>query len=228
MLSIIIPSLNEESYLAECLKAIYASVFVADLEVIVVDGGSIDQTVEIAKRFHVKVLRSKVRSRAIQMNLGSKRANGSQLIFLHSDVLVPKGFDSSINETLQKFEFGCFAYDFRSNSKLLRMMTIPNRKKGRFTGGGDQGFFIRKDAFESLGGFDESFAIMEDFDLKDRALKKGFNYKVVSNRHLKVSARKYEHNAFLRVWVANVIAFIMYTAKIDSRRIAMFYKGILR
>lgn len=228
MLSIIIPTYNEEKCLGICIKAILENCAGVNHEIIVVDGGSCDNTLSIARQLGANVFQSNVLCRAVQMNIGAKNAKGTQLLFLHSDVTVPVGYANAISDVLDQTDFGFFAYDFKSNRRLLKLMTIPNARKGRFTGGGDQGLFIRPESFNAIGGFDENMAIMEDFDLKDRALKKGFNYQIISKIKLKVSARKYENNSFLRVWIANTIAFIMYMIKTDSRRIAKFYTGMLR
>ncbi len=228
MLSIIIPTLNEEKCLKNCLQAVFDNSDNSEFEILVVDGGSKDGTIEIATLFGVKIIKSKIASRAHQMNLGAKNAEGTKLFFLHSDVLVPANFDVAIKDLLAETDFGFFPYRFNSERKLLNYQTRLITKKAKFTGGGDQGLHIRKNDFLKLGGFNVTMAIMEDFEFKDRALKAGLDYEIVSGSFLKVSARKYEMNSFMRVWTANTIAFTMYLLKIDSKKITRFYSQVLR
>ncbi len=91
MISIVIPTLNESNYLADTLQSIFDAVS-NPIEIIVVDGGSVDNTVEIAMKFGVQVVLCG-NGRSYQMNAGAAVATGDVLVFLHGDTLVPTGFD---------------------------------------------------------------------------------------------------------------------------------------
>ena len=100
-ISIIIPVLNEEKCIAKIIGFLKENSYPKNIkEIIVVDGGSLDATVEIASKLGVQTIQSS-RGRAKQLNLGAKLARGSVLYFLHVDTLPPKNFDESILNAVQ-------------------------------------------------------------------------------------------------------------------------------
>ncbi len=164
-ISIIIPVLNEENLIQQQLNSIIKQV--SDLpivrEIIVVDGGSSDDTVKIASSFsQVKVLSSE-KGRAKQMNLGAKNAKAEILYFLHIDSIPPTDFDLHILVAHQNSaKAGCFRMKFRSNHLWLKLMGWFTRFNHRSCRGGDQSLYVDRNLFWTLGGYNEEYIIYED------------------------------------------------------------------
>ncbi|WP_276388549.1 TIGR04283 family arsenosugar biosynthesis glycosyltransferase [Eudoraea chungangensis] len=198
MISIIIPVLNEETQIETLLG--YLEKYVnGDLieEIIVVDGGSFDSTVETAKAYGIKVLEG-AKGRAKQMNLGASFAKGSIFYFLHVDTLPPVDFDKSIVSSIERnSEAGCFRLKFDSDNKLLRLFSWFTRINHRLCRGGDQSLFITKSLFEKCNGFNEDYIIYEDNEFIGR-LYNATKFKVLAHQ-VKTSARKYEKIGTLRL-----------------------------
>ncbi|GAB2485830.1 TIGR04283 family arsenosugar biosynthesis glycosyltransferase [Algoriphagus taiwanensis] len=210
-LSVIIPVLNEEANLRELLPLIrkFGGEFVEDL--IVVDGGSLDQSVAVSRALGAKVLELKEASRAKQMNFGAEQAGGNTLYFVHADTRPLPSFAMDIQEArLRGFRAGCYRYQFDSSHFLLKINSWATRFNGLFSGGGDQTLFISKEFFKELGGFNNDFCLMEDFDLVRRIKKKASFY--IIPKSIRVSARKYENNSWLRVQLVNLFVFLLFHA----------------
>ncbi|MDO9553845.1 TIGR04283 family arsenosugar biosynthesis glycosyltransferase [Rhodonellum sp.] len=225
-LSIIIPVLDESENLQCTIPTLFKIGGSDLLEIIVVDGGSRDESKEIARTLGAKVLNSEVRSRAAQMNLGAKYAQGEILYFVHADVRLVPGFVKEIQNAISVgYAAGCFRYRFDSPKLMLRINSWFTRFNGLLVGGGDQTLFIGKSTFNALGGFDEHYTIMEDFDLV-RKIKRKYTFRLLPKSIL-VSARKYETNSWLRVQWANLVAFLMFFLKIHPQKIKSTYKRML-
>lgn len=225
-LSIIIPVLNESKNLQELLPFFLEHDSKAAFEVIVVDGGSKDNSVETATKLGAKVLKSDLNSRACQMNRGAKYANGEMLYFVHADVRLMHSFYKEIRDAAsQGTQSGCFAYSFDSDRWLLKLNSWFTQFNGILSGGGDQTLFVKKEVFETLGGYDESYCIMEDFELV-RRLKKHYNFQVLRKK-ITVSARKYDSNSWLRVQLANLIVFGLFFLKTPPSKLKNLYSRLL-
>ena len=192
-LSIVIPTLNEAETierLIEHLKKVASQPEL--LELIVVDGGSIDDTQSLAKRNKAIVLESP-KGRAKQMNAGAAIAQGDILYFLHADSFPPEHFDQHIYNEVEKQNLaGCFRMRFDSNHWWLRLASWLTQFSWRACRGGDQSQFITKKLFEELGCFDESYIIYEDNDLINKLY--AIDEFVVINKKLTTSARRYRQN----------------------------------
>jgi len=228
-LSIIIPVLNEEAVLPTLLDNLQKERNKSAFEVIVVDGGSNDKTVEIARTYDfVHLISSESPGRSVQMNKGAIKAVSEVLYFLHADCLPPSGFCRLIKEFLASgYDFGYFSYRFdeRSNS-LLKHNEKGTRRKNLFSGGGDQGLFIKKEIFEEAGGFDEKLPIMEDFELHSR-LKKKWKYNIIQENAI-VSSRKYKLNGYWRVQWVNLLIFCGFYLGLSPVFLKKTYKSLLR
>jgi rSAM/selenodomain-associated transferase 2 len=225
-LSIIIPVLNESKNLQELLPFFNGHDSKDEFEVIVVDGGSKDNSVGIASEFGAKVLKSNLNSRACQMNMGAKYAKGGILYFVHADARLMSSFYKIIVEAASKGDpSGCFAYSFDSDRWLLKLNSWFTQFNGILSGGGDQTLFVKREVFEALGGFDESFCIMEDFEIV-RRLKKKYSFLVIPKK-ITVSARKYETNSWLRVQLANLIVFVLFYLKTPPDKLKELYSRLL-
>lgn len=225
-LSIIVPVLNEARNLVEMMPFFLNHKQKNKFEVIVVDGGSEDESFQIAKNLGVRILQSKERSRACQMNLGACQASGNILYFVHADTRVLPSFFTDITTVLDSgVASGCFAYSFNSNNWLLKVNSWFTQFNGLLSGGGDQTLFVKREVFEALGGFDESYCIMEDFDIV-RRLKKKYRFKVIPKK-ITVSARKYESNSWLRVQLVNLLMIVLFHFKMSPIRLKRLYSRLL-
>lgn len=226
-LSIIIPVLNEADNLNELLPLFQNEIQEGFLEVIVVDGGSTDGTKKAVEEMGFRFLECGTPSRAIQMNMGAKIAKGDVFYFVHADVRILHTFFEDIRSCVSKgFQAGCYAYDFDSTKKILRINSWFTQFNGLLSGGGDQTLFIRKDVFWDLGGFDEKYCLMEDFEIV-RRIKKKYNFRVIPKRIL-VSARKYDTNSWLRVQIANLLVFGLFLLHYSPSNLRALYSKMLK
>ena len=163
MISIIIPTFNEEKVLPETLYHLLRQP--GDFEIIVVDGGSIDHTCEIVRREPRVRLLTAPKGRASQMNTGAQHASGDWLLFLHADTLLPKGALARLNtlETDATVQAGGFLHQFSGTNWRLRMLSYFNNLRCRWSKiiYGDQAMFVRRTLFAQLGGFPNE-PILED------------------------------------------------------------------
>ncbi|MEO5569641.1 MAG: TIGR04283 family arsenosugar biosynthesis glycosyltransferase [Bacteroidia bacterium] len=225
-ISVIIPTLNESASIARLIKHLkkYGGNNIA--EIIISDGGSADATVEISKLNGAIAIHSAIKGRASQMNYGSTFASGDIFYFVHADTLPPVTFVTDIfNAVATGNPAGCFAYKFDSEKRQLKFLSSYTRHKTIFTGGGDQTLFLTRNIFESVGGFNEQFILMEDFDIVKR-LQKEFSFHIIQCDAL-VSARKYDHNSFIRVQVANFIVFTLYKLRVRPAHLKTIYHRML-
>lgn len=225
-LSIIIPCLNEEESLGTLLPFFNGSKYSNEQEIIVVDGGSTDKTAEIAKKNGVRVLRTERANRAIQMNLGAKNATHEVLYFVHADTFPPKSYFDDISKALNKgYEMGCYRSDLSSGGFLLRINSFFTRFNWLFCRGGDQSFFIPKELFHSLGMYDESYEIMEEYDFIQRHWKK--HKSIILPKGIKISTRKYEGRSWWKVNRANYVAVKNFKKGMSTDEIKKIYHRML-
>ena len=172
--SVIIPVVNESATLPSTLAAIRSNVL--PFEIIVVDGGSLDETAAIAQAGGARVVPSPRRQRAFQLNLGAHHARGEILLFLHADTLLPEGALDQIAYRLRDPQRvgGAFARRYASPSWLLRLTCLLGHARNRLIGWhlGDQAMFVRRDLFVRLGGF-RPVDRFEDLDFSLRLKKFG-------------------------------------------------------
>ncbi len=225
-ISIIIPCIDEEENLKELLPYLQKYADGKVQEIIVVDGGSQDHTVAVAASFGATIIHSPVRNRAIQLNLGAAQAKADVFYFVHADTRPPLEFAKVILDHISGGkEPGCFQYRFDSSEKILRINCWFTRFNGIFSGGGDQSLYISKLLFESLGGFDATYCIMEDFELVQRIRQKT-DFHVLPYK-MRVSARKYTENNWMKVQLANLIAFSLFLLKVKPASIKSLYLNLL-
>lgn len=226
-ISIIIPTLNEEGYLGRLLNLLTSLEDERLVEIWVADGGSDDATKEVADKFNVNWLQCGRSSRAIQMNQAASSTNGDILYFMHADTCPPDDFLDHIAEALEAgADAGSFAFQFDSSSLMLKFNAWFTQFNLLSVRGGDQSLFITRSSWDALGGYDERFVIMEEYDLLMRAKKAGMHFQLMKGRML-VSDRKYHNNSYLRVNLANVIAMFMFRMGRDPRKIRSRYHSMI-
>jgi rSAM/selenodomain-associated transferase 2 len=168
-LSIIIPVLDESEGIAAALDRL-ADMRALGVEVIVVDGGSRDATVQRARMRADRVICTP-RGRALQMNAGATEAAGDVLLFLHADTHLPAGADHLVLHGLERSGrvWGRFDVRIEARHPLLSIVAHAMNMRSRVTGiaTGDQAIFVRRDAFNATGGF-PAIPLMEDVALSTR------------------------------------------------------------
>ncbi len=167
-LSIIIPVLNEADSIAPTLQSL-ASLRSRGVQVIVVDGGSLDDTVARASPLADHVLDS-ANGRARQMNAGAAVATGTTLLFLHADTRLPTGADlQALAAVLRGAVWGRFDVSIEGTLPMLRVVGALMNLRSRYTGiaTGDQAIFVRADSFARVGGFPDQ-PLMEDIEISKR------------------------------------------------------------
>ena len=226
--SILIPTYNEARYIRALLEHLKRISEGYEVEILVCDGGSTDNTVSQAEMPGVQVLHSPVKGRAGQMNYAAGKAVGDILFFVHADCFPPVTCFSAISSELSKgADAGCFRYRFDSEKPLLKLNAYFNRFGGLICRGGDQTLFIKHEVFKKLNGFNEKFIIMEDYDLV-RRIQQQYTFSVIPE-YAVVSARKYEHNNWFKVNFANSVAMFLFLSGIASpQRIKSTYHSLIK
>ncbi|MDZ8109524.1 MAG: TIGR04283 family arsenosugar biosynthesis glycosyltransferase [Nostoc sp. DedQUE12a] len=221
-ISIIIPAINEAANIKEAIATTKGS---KNIEVIVVDGGSSDDTREIAQSLSAKVISSSP-GRAIQMNAGAVAASGEILLFLHADTRLPAGFDEMICTVLQQPETVAGAFNLRIDAPLLSLRWVEFGVKWRShfcqMPYGDQAIFLTKAVFQQIGGFPE-LPIMEDFELMRRLKAKG-RIAIISTPVV-TSARRWLQKGVFKTTLVNQIVIIAYFLGVSPAQIRRWYRG---
>ncbi len=226
MFSIIIPTYNEAEQIANTIAVIKRNAGNEAYEIIAVDGGSIDETVSIAKAAGAITLTCDKKGRAAQMNYGALNAKYNVLYFLHADSIPPNNFLQYISDALNKGLLGgCFRLQFDFNHWFLKAnawFTRFNVDAVRF---GDQSLFVTKDVFNKCGRFREDLYMMEDQEIIHRIKQNGRF--IVMNDVVITSARKYHDNGiyrmqaiFFRIWFLYYMGYSQeYLLKLHKRLI---------
>jgi rSAM/selenodomain-associated transferase 2 len=221
-LSIVIPVLNEANEIAACLRAL-APLRAQGAEVIVADGGSSDATAERAAPFADALLRCE-RGRARQMNAGALHANNAILLFLHADSRLPPNAARTILDSLARTgcRWGHFDVRLSGVRPVFRIVEFMMNWRSRVTGiaTGDQGIFVERALFASVGGF-PSIALMEDIALS-RLLKRHGAPLCLRERIVSSSRRWERDGAGRTIWLMWRLR-LAYWLGADPRRLARAY-----
>lgn len=221
-LSVIIPVLNEAETIAQTLESLQTP----SVEIIVVDGGSTDQTIPIAQTKGVKLVLSPEPGRAMQMNTGAKYATAETLLFLHADTQLPENYPQLVKETLvnPKTIAGAFQLKINHQNFLLRIIEKGVNARSRFLQMpyGDQGIFLKKATFEKMGGFPD-LPIMEDFQLIQNLRKQG---KIqLASASVVTSARRWKKLGVIKTTLINQIVILGYFLGISPTELRQWYSG---
>ncbi len=218
--SVVIPALNEGERISASVALAWK---LAPREVIVVDGGSVDGTAEMARSAGAQVCSSPA-GRARQLNLGASRAAGECLLFLHADTWLAADGLSQIAEALADphAQCGAFRQRIEAEGRRYRWLERGNAWRVRRRGlpYGDQGIFMRRALFESLGGFPE-VRLMEDVLLMKRVRRRV--WPVLLPGPLYVSARRWQRYGVIRQTARNWLLLAAAAAGVHPDRLAAFY-----
>jgi rSAM/selenodomain-associated transferase 2 len=193
-------------------------------EVILVDGGSDDATAQVATRAPDVRLLDRPRGRARQMNAGALQARGDVLLFLHADTRLPDGALEAVSAALddQRVIGGRFDVRFDNPRPVFRMIAFFMNLRSRVSGisTGDQAIFVRRTAFEALGGYPD-IPLMEDIELCRRLKRRG---RLVALRaRVTPSARKWERDGAFRTMALMWALRFLYMAGVPPVQLHRWY-----
>ncbi|WP_338462655.1 TIGR04283 family arsenosugar biosynthesis glycosyltransferase [Synechococcus elongatus IITB7] len=218
-LSVIITTLNEAANLPHTL----ASIGDAPVETLVVDGGSQDETVAIAKAWGAKVIHSPA-GRGRQFNQGAAAAHGSLLLFLHGDTRLPPQFFNHVVQTLQspKVVAGAFQLQIDSTDWRLRWVERGVRWRSRWLQQpyGDQALFLRRDRWRAIGGFSTG-PLLEDYRLVRQLRRQGRI--AVAAAAVTTSARRWQRRGVLQTTLLNQLILLGHHCGLSDQRLANWY-----
>lgn len=219
--SVIIPALNEEAQIAECVGSAVAA---GCDEVIVVDGGSQDETVSRAQASGAKVIVSNA-GRAVQQNAGAAVASGEVFLFLHADCRLLPNSIPAIRQVIDgdtQYVGGCFRQSIDASGFGMFLLERGNALRVRLLGWiyGDQALFVRRDCFEQLGGFQE-VGFLEDLEFSRRLNRLGRTVQLTEQ--IKVSARRWNRVGIVRQTLRNWSIIAAWFCGAAPDRLKRFY-----
>jgi rSAM/selenodomain-associated transferase 2 len=216
------PCLNESDTIVAALDAL-APLRRRGTEVIVVDGGSTDRTIELAQSRADLTLTS-ARGRALQMNAGAARATGDILLFLHADTTLPENAHALVREGLARTgaSWGRFDVTIRGRHRLLGVISRAINLRSRITGiaTGDQALFVTRTLFESVGGYPQ-IALMEDIALSKTLRRCGAP--LCLRARAITSGRRWEKHGVLKTMLLMWRLRLAYSLGADPDRLALRY-----
>lgn len=225
-LAIIVPVLDEAPTIEATLIRL-APLRASGTRIYVVDGGSADDSMKLARPHADHVLRA-ARGRALQMNAGARAAldhGADTLLFLHADCVLPAGADTLIAEALSSSGrvWGRFDIAIEGRSALLRVVAAAMNLRSRWTGicTGDQSIFVTRAAYEALGGF-APIALMEDIEFSRRA--KRLSRPALIERRVRTSGRRWERLGVLRTILLMWRLRLAYFSGVDPAQLARRYR----
>lgn len=226
--SIIIPTYNEAESITDLLGYLnQATAGEPALEVLVVDGGSTDATVQLAQQAGATALGSPRKGRAAQLNHGAQQAQGELLYFLHADSYPPPSFLADVRQAVaQGYGAGCYRLAFDHPHWFLRFSAWCTRLPLTAVRFGDQSLFVRRDLFDRISGYREDLLVMEDQEIVQR-LRARAPFRVLP-RTVTTSARKYLVNGVFRLQGIFTLIVVLYHSGVSQRRLVQLYRRLIR
>jgi uncharacterized protein len=221
--SIIVPTLNEGSIIEKTLTEIRQ---LSPYELIVSDGGSVDDTLLIANRLCHRVITG-CSGRGLQMNAGAKVATGDILLFLHADNRLEPDSYLKMHQCMKdpKWIGGAFTLCIESDKRLLKLITLLANIRSKYFGlaYGDQGFFVRKEIFNKMNGF-APIPICEDLDFYQRLKKKGPVMLLKEKAH--TSPRRWNQEGIFFTTARNILIAVLFGLGFPPRILTKWYLTI--
>ncbi len=221
--SVIIPTLNEAANLPNTLNCLSAEN--TDIEIIIADGGSQDQTIAIAQAAGAAIIHSSP-GRATQLNTGAQNATGDIYLFLHADTQLPQNWQSLIIQTLQNPQniAGAFELAIASDRPGIHLVEWGVQVRSRLfqLPYGDQAIFLRAETFQQLGGFPD-LRIMEDFQFVKRLQSLG--HIAIVPAKVSTSGRRWETLGVLKTTLLNQVMILGFYLGIAPERLQTWYRG---
>ncbi len=219
-ISAIIPTLNEENNIDQLANQLSGNVG----DIIIVDGGSTDNTVTKAKTAGLRVIKSQA-NRGIQLNRGAAASNGKILLFLHADTRLPKNFTDDILNLINSDSAiaGTFRLSIDNATLALKFIACIANLRSIYLQlpYGDQSLFLTRENFDRLGGFPQVEA-MEDYIFIRKVRKSG---KIVTlEKAVTTSARRWQRLGVFRTTIINQLMIIGYGIGISPKKLASFYR----
>jgi len=227
MLSIIIPTLNEEKYLPVLLNSIKKQNY-KDLEIIVADAGSKDKTVEITKSFGCSIIKGGLPAKG--RNEGAKIAKGNLFLFLDADTILPENFFEKALAEFKKRNLDivsfCLEPQTKSNFKKFlfdAFYNLPILILEKILAHGAQAILVKKEIFEKVGGFDEKIKFAEDHSFVRKAKKFG-KFGILRKVRVFSSLRRFEKEGFIKTYLKYLLAEIYMIFLGDIKKDIFKYK----
>ena len=230
--SIIIPVLNEAEHIQDTIRAIQKGSILLNAqdsnhlvpEIIVVDGGSSDDTIAYAQQSGATVISSSP-GRALQMNAGAAIATGEYVLFLHADTQLPTNFPHHIYQTLGQSNTvaGAFELAIQGSSMGLRLIEWGVKWRSRLSQMpyGDQAIFMKTKFFREVGGFPR-LPLMEDFELIRQIKRRG--RVAIANAVVRTSGRRWQKLGLFRTTLTNQVIILGYMMGVPIENLVQWYR----
>jgi len=226
--SIIIPTYNEADTIEGLLHYLrQATAGEPAPELLVVDGGSIDDTLRLARQAGARALASPRKGRAAQLNYGARNTTGELLYFLHADSQPPPGFLADLRRAVaQGYGSGCYRLAFDHGHWFLRFSAWCTRLPFTAVRFGDQSLFVRRELFAQVDGYREDLLLLEDQDMV-RRLRARAPFRLLPGVVV-TSARKYLANGVFRLQGLFFLITALYYAGVPQPLLVRFYRRLIR
>lgn len=219
--SVVIPTLNEADFLPRCLASLHRAL--PDSEVIVVDGGSRDETCALAKEAGARVLHT-TPSRGGQCRLGAAAATHEVLFFLHADTTLTEGAEAALQRFFQSpnHQVATLRVLYPPTRWLHRLVAFGSRFDTLLSSTGDQGILVRRAVYDAVGGMPDQ-PLFEDVEFFRRVRRHARVHSIDVGLH--VSMRRFERRGFMRQLLFNTYLSGLYVMGVPPQELAQRYRS---